>query len=111
VILFMIFLMIMNSKIQMREWLARSLVFVTFILLFEFILVVIDPITDDYSEGEPFIKLGINLVIAFILYPMHQFFSRKVTSNLLKRGGGSSIERILEEFRQQKVEMKKEENA
>ena len=102
ILLFLGFIMMLNGKIQMPEWLARSLVFVTFILLFEFILVVIDPITDDYSEGEPLVKLSINLAIAFILYPMHQFFSRRVTSTLLKRGGGSSIEKILNEFKSKK---------
>ena len=101
ILLFLGFIMMLNGKIQMPEWLARSLVFVTFILLFEFILVVIDPITDDYSEGEPLVKLSINLVIAFILYPMHQFFSRKVTTRLIKRGGGSSIEKILNELKKE----------
>ena len=95
-------LMLFNSKLKMNEWVARAFVFITFILLFEFVLVVIDPFTDEYSEGEPLVKLGINLAIAFILYPMHQFFSRKVTTKLIQRGGGSSIEKILNEFKSKK---------
>jgi len=99
-------IMMLNGKIQMSEWVARGLVFITFILFFEFILVVIDPITDEYSEGEPFIKLGINLILAFVLYPMHQFFNRKVTRTIIKRGGGTAIEKIIAEFKANKDKFK-----
>jgi len=100
-------LMMLNGKIKMSEWVARGLVFITFILLFEFILVIIDPITDDYSEGEPFVKLGINLCIAFVLYPIHQLFNRKVSRILVKRGGGTTIQKIIKEFNEKKGDTSK----
>jgi hypothetical protein len=41
------------------------------LLLFEFVLVVLDPFLDDYSDGEPLIKLAFNLVVAALLTPVH----------------------------------------
>lgn len=105
-IIFLGVLMMLNGKIRMSEWNARGLVFMTFILLFEFIFVIIDPITDEYSEGEPFVKLGINLGIAFFLYPIHHYFSKRVTRVIIKRGGGTAVEKIIADFKANKKGVK-----
>ena len=101
VILFAV-LLLLQGRMKFNELFARALVFITFILTFEFIFVMIDPFTDDYSEGEPVIKFAINLALALIIFPMHQFFERRVTKTLLSRGYGSSIEKVLEEFKKKK---------
>ena len=102
IVIFFVVLIILQGRMKFNEIFARGLVFITFILTFEFALVMIDPFTDDYSEGEPVIKFAINLALALIIFPMHQFFERRVTKTLLSRGYGSSIEKVLEEFKNKK---------
>ena len=72
------------GKFSIKEWLARAMAFLTIILIFEFLLVIIDPITDDYSSGEPIIKFSINLITALIIFPMHQYLERKVSNKILR---------------------------
>ena len=49
-----------------------GLVFVSFLLLFEFILVFAEPWVDDWTDQIPIYKLGINFVIALLFIPFHR---------------------------------------
>lgn len=73
------------GRIQINEIFARAVVFLTFILLFEFILVMIDPVTDEISEGEPLIKFSINLALALVIFPLHQYFERRIKGKVIRR--------------------------
>lgn len=96
-------LLLLMGKMKLSEWKARALVFLTFIFLFEFILVIIDPFTDEYSEGIPLIKFAINMGLALIIFPMHQYFEKRVSLKVVKPDS-LNTEQILEEFRKRKAE-------
>ncbi|GAB5466655.1 MAG: hypothetical protein Kapaf2KO_20910 [Candidatus Kapaibacteriales bacterium] len=98
-------LLLLSGRMKLSEWVARALVFLTFIFLFEFILVIIDPWTDEYSEGIPIIKFGINMCLALVIFPMHQYFEHRVSLKVVKPDSMSN-EQILEEFRKRKAEEK-----
>ncbi len=98
-------LLLLSGRLHMKEWMARALVFLTFIFTFEFILVMIDPWTDDYSEGIPFIKFAINMSLALIIFPMHQYFEKRVSLKIVKPDE-LSIENVLADFREKKQEKK-----
>jgi len=76
--------LVLSGRLKLKTWMVRALVFLTFIFTFEFFLVMLDSWTDDISEGIPFLKFVINVTIALIIFPMHQYFERKVSQNVIK---------------------------
>ncbi|MFH1322092.1 MAG: tetratricopeptide repeat protein [Bacteroidota bacterium] len=67
--------------------LAEGLVFFTFLLFFEFTLVLLDPYIEQYSSGAPAIKLGFNALLAGLIFPLHSFFESKLKSRIAKTKG------------------------
>ena len=59
--------------------LVRAAAFITVLTLFEFALVFLDPKIELISEGEPLKKLGINLMIAVFIFPLHSFIESRIT--------------------------------
>lgn len=42
-------------------------------------LIYLDPIIEEISAGEPLTKLGINLLIAVVIFPLHTFIEKRIT--------------------------------
>ena len=59
--------------------------FAGLLILFEFLLVLFDPVVDDLSEGVPFYKLAFNTGIAVVLAPLHHFSIRALRRRLVKK--------------------------
>jgi hypothetical protein len=55
---------------------VNGLVFATFLLFFEFLLVVFDPIIDTNTQGSPLYKLLFNTLLAAVLTPVHHYLER-----------------------------------
>ncbi|GAB5464823.1 MAG: hypothetical protein Kapaf2KO_02590 [Candidatus Kapaibacteriales bacterium] len=98
------------GKLNISIYIARAIVFLAFIFLFEFILVVIDPITDEYSEGIPIIKFGINLALAVVIFPLHQYFEKRVSKKVAVQED-LEIGKILSEYKQRKKDISNENNS
>ncbi|MFY0675281.1 MAG: tetratricopeptide repeat protein [Bacteroidia bacterium] len=64
--------------------LASGLIFIFFILTFEFLLVVLDPWVDSISNGEVGWKIAINTAIALVLFGIHQVSEKKLKTAILK---------------------------
>ena len=71
--------------------LAELLAFIPFLILFEAILVYLDPqietlITEFSGQagGEPVYKLIVNAVLAGTIFPVHQFFERRLKGRVMK---------------------------
>jgi len=64
----------------------EGLIFLTFLLFFEFTLVLLDPYIEQYSSGAPAIKLGFNALLAAMIFPLHSLFENKLKSRLIKAG-------------------------
>jgi|GEM_PF-2845023 len=96
-----ILLIIFSGKLKMREWVAKALVFITFIFLFEFISVIFDPMTDRWSGGEPLLKFAMNLSLALVIYPIHKLLEKRAKSQVLKPQI-QNMEKIMEEFKTKK---------
>lgn len=69
--------------VDVSEKQARGLIFLTFLLFFEFLLVALDPWVDLYSGGAPVIKLGFNALVAALIFPMHQYFEKGIHRRVL----------------------------
>lgn len=63
--------------------LAEGLIFFAFLLLFEFLLVLSDPYVEGLTGGEPMYKLGLNAVLAGLIFPAHSFFERLLKKRLI----------------------------
>ncbi len=63
---------------------AEGITFFSFLILFEFFLVLADPYIDDWSGGAPGFKLLFNAGIAALIFPMHAFFEAKLKRRLAK---------------------------
>jgi tetratricopeptide (TPR) repeat protein len=69
-----------SGKVRMRTNIAAALIFIFFILLFEFILVVMDPYVEEWSNGMVGIKLAVNSVFALVVFAGHQFLEKRLKS-------------------------------
>jgi len=72
------------AKISIPIRLAEGLIFFSFLLFFEFSLVLLDPYIDRYSSGAPAIKLGFNAILAGLIFPLHSFFEMQLKGRLIK---------------------------
>lgn len=85
VILLIFGLLIILVRIKPPQWVIELMVFLPFLILFEFMLVVSDPIIETLSDGIPILKLTFNVLIAAAIFPLHGFFERFLKAKLLKR--------------------------
>ena len=70
--------MFLIARLNIPIKLAEGIVFFSFLLFFEFTLVLLDPYIEVYSSGAPAIKLAFNAVLAALIFPMHSFFEKKL---------------------------------
>ena len=67
------------------KWLIRVLGFLSFIFLFEFIILLLDTKIHDWAHGEPLPVLLIKILIACMLVPLHHYLEHKVIAFLQSR--------------------------
>ncbi|MBL4578229.1 MAG: tetratricopeptide repeat protein, partial [Flavobacteriales bacterium] len=72
-----------NLAIPVR--LVEGLIFLTFLLFFEFTLVLLDPYIEEYSSGAPAYKLMFNAAMAGLIFPLHSLFETQLKGRLVKR--------------------------
>ena len=73
----------MLGRLSIPIRLAEGLIFFTFLLFFEFTLVLLDPFIEMYSSGAPAMKLLFNAVLAALIFPLHSFFEGRIKGRLL----------------------------
>ena len=83
-ILFLFVLLAALGKFKVKPWFIKALGFLSFILLFEFIILLIDHQIHDITHGEPLPILLIKIVIIAFLLPFHHWLEHKVISYLVK---------------------------
>lgn len=84
-ILVFFLLIFVVSHWEMPKWLIEFMVFLPFLLLFEFLLVVTDPYIDLYTNNDPAWKLAFNTLIAALIFPLHSFFEHKLKQRFVKK--------------------------
>jgi hypothetical protein len=57
----------------------KAMAFITILTLFEFTLVYLDPYIEVLTNSEPLWKLGINVSIAALIFPLHAFIEKKMS--------------------------------
>lgn len=56
----------------------EAVIFLSFIILFEFLLVLLDPFMDNYTNGLPIFSLIFNISVALLIFPLHHYFEMKL---------------------------------
>jgi len=70
----------LNIGIRMLE----GMTFITFLIIFETVLVLLDPYIEIWTGGEPAYKLAINAGLAGVIFPLHQFFEGLLKRRIIK---------------------------
>ena len=78
--LIVILLLLLNLvvKLTLPTLVIKAASFITVLTLFEFALVYLDPTIEAASGGQPLAKLGINLLIATVIFPLHTFIEGRI---------------------------------
>lgn len=63
---------------------SQAFIFLTLLMLFEFILALIDPIFDKLTGGIPYYKVLINSVLALSIFPIQSFMEKRLKTRLQK---------------------------
>ncbi|PCH66240.1 MAG: hypothetical protein COC01_08565 [Bacteroidetes bacterium] len=63
----------------------ESIIFIAFLIFFEFLLVLLDPYIEQWTGGAPGFKLLFNALLAGCIFPIHSFFEKILKKRLLKR--------------------------
>ncbi len=72
------------GKFKVKPWFIRTLGFISFILLFEFIILLIDHQLHVLTHGEPLPILLVKIVIIAFLLPFHHWLEHKVIHYLMR---------------------------
>lgn len=83
VFILIVFVILFSGKKLLPARLIHSFLFIGLLLLFEFLLVVTDPKVESLTQGEPFLKLLANLVLALLVLPAHQFLEKFTKGRLI----------------------------
>lgn len=70
--------------LKISQRLAEVFIFVSVLVLFEFLLILTDPFIDVITDGIPVYKLGINCLMAILVFPLHTFFEKKLKRSVIK---------------------------
>ncbi|PCJ81854.1 MAG: hypothetical protein COA57_13730 [Flavobacteriales bacterium] len=76
--------LLFSGRLNIPVRLAEGGVFFTFLLVFEFLLVLTDPNIEQYTGGEPAYKLIINAGLAGLIFPLHSIAESKLKQRLFK---------------------------
>ncbi len=89
VIILILFVFLFSGKKVLPARLIHSILFIGLLLLFEFILIITDPKVESFTQGEPFLKLLSNLVLALLVLPAHQFLEKFTKRRLIGENGST----------------------
>jgi tetratricopeptide (TPR) repeat protein len=83
VFVFILFAILFSGRKLFNVRLINAFLFIGLLLLFEFLLVVTDPKIESLTQGEPFLKLLTNIVLALLVLPAHQFLEKFTRKRLI----------------------------
>ncbi|PCH65253.1 MAG: hypothetical protein COC01_10035 [Bacteroidetes bacterium] len=63
---------------------VEAALFISFLIFFEFILVVLDPYIEQITGGAPLMKLGFNALLAGVIFPIHSLLETKLKGQVIK---------------------------
>lgn len=80
IILFLFMLIIFSGKLKMGRRFIQGTIFITLLVLFEYLLVLMDPIIIDFTGAEPLYKLLVNIILSAVIFPVDAYLRKKLVS-------------------------------
>ena len=84
IIIFISMTMITLSFYDLPKWWMKSMSFISFIIFFEFIILLIDNKLHHWAHGDPYKILAVKVVIISMLLPFHHWLEKKFVTLLLQ---------------------------
>lgn len=84
-IIAMFILLVGLGKFKVKPWFIRALGFISFILLFEFIILLVDAQLHALTHGEPLPILLVKIVLIAFLLPLHHWLEHKVLTFVMNQ--------------------------
>ena len=84
IIVLLIFVILFSRKRRMTVQVINVLLLIGLLLLFEFLLILTDSSVEKITQGEPILKLLVNVVIALLILPGHQFLEKYSRKKLIE---------------------------
>jgi len=78
-------ILILLGSLHVPRWVIEFLGFISFIFLFEFIVLIADHKIEEITHGEPWKVLAIKIVLIGILMPLHHLVERRMIAYLLNK--------------------------
>lgn len=72
------------GKFDIPQGYVEGLIFLSLLLVFRFILILLLPYTETYSEGAPIFTLLVNVVLALLFMPLHNVLERKLKKKVIE---------------------------
>lgn len=82
IVFVLVVLIMLLGKIKIPVGVSRGLNFVSLLILFESILVFTDPYLDVFTNGVPVYKLLMNIGLAVLIFPIHNFVDKRFRKRL-----------------------------
>ena len=83
-VLFLAALIAAMTKFSYKPRMAAALIFIFFILIFEFLLVLLNPWVDTITNGEVGFKIMLNTLMALLIFGLHQISEKRIKKILIK---------------------------
>jgi hypothetical protein len=84
----MIFVVLFSGRKKLSSKIVNISLLIGLLLLFEFLLILTDSSVERITQGEPFLKLLANVILALLILPGHQFLERYSRKKLIGQEAG-----------------------
>lgn len=79
------FIVITLGSLAIRPWVKRLMSFLSFVMLFEFFILILDHQIHQLTMGEPWKVLSFKIIIIALLLPLHHWLEHRLTNYLISR--------------------------
>jgi hypothetical protein len=102
-ILLSLIILVLISSYKIPSSIIKGFGYITFVMLFEFIILILDTKIHHWAHGQPLKILAVKIVLIAIILPLHHATEHKVVHYLLKNRlisqGGHSIRSSFQQFK------------
>ncbi len=72
------------GKFDIPQSYLESLIFLTLLLVFRFILIILTSMTHEFSQGAPIFILGANVIMAILFMPLHKLLESRLKKKVIE---------------------------
>lgn len=84
IIVLLIFIILFSGRKKLSNKIVNISLLIGLLLLFEFLLILTDSSVEKITQGEPFLKLLANVILALLILPGHQFLEKLTRKKLMQ---------------------------